>query len=376
MSFIMEADSSPEQRKPMKLVQLVNQEATFLITQGNYLVVGSKDGGVRFYDQRFTVEAWFEHIKADNIMSISFANQAPRPSIEGSLRAEDANKRVFACPDFIIASDNANIIKLKSVQFEEIPPVGEEESFVQGETIVKGMRYPVNAVAVHPKKPLIAVAGGKYEEFSYIYVWNYRTRLRKKFPLVGNKKILDDHKSQPLCMEFSPNGEFLCVGFSNGSFLLLDSENINREKQVQIKYTETLKAITRIVFSNDGKAMVTTDRDNRVALFKWEHRRNNPELPTEWVYCGSHKSHYKKVNGVAFGNSIDEREKSVLRLFSVGDDRKLIEYDENPTEASQLWILSNNKIEQEHKPTCCIWYPINTGEDLLLTMNDAYKIKL
>ena len=158
--------------------------------------------------------------------------------------------------------------------------------------------------------------------------------------------------------------------------MLLDSENINREKQVQIKYTETLKAITRIVFSNDGKAMVTTDRDNRVALFKWEHRRNNPELPTEWVYCGSHKSHYKKVNGVAFGNSIDEREKSVLRLFSVGDDRKLIEYDANPTEASQLGILSNNKIDQEHKPTCCIWYPINTGEDLLLTMNDAYKIKL
>ena len=155
-------------------------------------------------------------------------------------------------------------------------------------------------------------------------------------------------------MEYSPNGEFLCVGFSNGTFLLLDSENINREKQVQIKYTEKVGAIIRIIFSDDGKAMVTTDKENRVSFFKWEHRRNNPELPMEWVYCGSHKSHYKKINGIAFGESIDEREKSVLRLFSVGDDRKLIEYDTSSTDTTQLQILSNNKIEQEHKPTCCI----------------------
>lgn len=374
MSYIMEADSNPEQRKPMKTVQFVKHEATFLIAQGEYLVVGFSDGAVRFYDQRFTVEAWLEHIKADNIMSISFANQPPRPSVEANF-ADDDQKRVFACPDFIVASDNAHIIKLQSVQFEEAPSVGEEESFVQGKTLVKGMRYHVNAVAVHPHKPLVAVAGGKYEEFSYIYIWNYRTRLRKKFPIIGNKKILDEHKAQPMCMEYSPDGLFLCVGFSNGAFLLLDPEDINREKQVQIKYTEILRAITRIIFSKDGKAMVTTDRDNRVALFKWEHKRNNTAVE-EWVHCGSRKGHYKKINGVAFGESIDERDKSVLRLFSVGDDRKLVEYDTNSTVAVQLQDLSTNKIEQEHKPTCCIWYPVSTGEDLLLTMNDAYKIKL
>ncbi|OMJ77112.1 hypothetical protein SteCoe_23386 [Stentor coeruleus] len=381
MSFIMEADSSPEQRKPMKLVALVNHEATFLTTQGPYLVVGSSEGAVRFYDQRFTVEAWFENIKADNIMSISFADQAPRPSNENQLknepsRIDDDKKKIFACPDFIISSDNANIIKLMSVHFEDIPPVDKKEQCFQGQTLVKGMRYPVNAIAVHPKKPLIAIAGGKQDDYSYIHVWNYRTRIRKKFPPFSGTKILQVHNAMPLCMEFSPNGEFLCIGFNNGNLLLLDSENINREKQPQIKYTEIAKGITRIVFSNDGKAMVTTDKGDRVALFKWEHKRNNPDLNMEWVYCGQHKSHYKRITGVAFGESIDEREKSVLRLFSVGEDRKLIEYDTNSTDMTQLQILSNNKIEQEHKPTCCIWYPVSTGEDLLLTMNNAYKIKL
>lgn len=159
-------------------------------------------------------------------------------------------------------------------------------------------------------------------------------------------------------------------------FLLLDSENINKEKQPQIKYTDKAKGIVRVIFSNDGRAMATTDKDNRVALFKWEHKRGNPENPMEWVHCGSHKSHYKSITGISFGTSIDESDNSVLRLFSVADDRRLIEYDTNSTDATQLQILSVNKIDQENKPTCCIWYPVSTGEDLLLTMSDAYKVKL
>lgn len=370
MSFIMEADSSPEQRKPMKLVQLVTHEASFLISQGLYLVVGFSDGAVRFYDQRFIVEAWYEKIKADDILSISFAKQQPQPS-----SSKEDLKGVFSCPDFIIASDNANIIKLKAADFDRIPPIDKDEEFVQGETLVKGFKYQVHAVAAHPKKPHIAVAGGD-DQISYIHIWNYKERLRIKPNNEGNlTKVLQQHKSQPTCIQYSPNGEFLCVGLANGALLLLDSENIYKEKQPQIKYTETQKGITRIVFSNDGKAMAITDKGERVALFKWDSKRGNTEK-MEWIYCGQHKSHYKKINGLTFGESIDERERSVLRLFSVGDDRKLIEYDTNSTDTSQLQILSNNKIEQEHLPTCCIWYPVSTGEDLLLTMNDAYKIKL
>jgi len=375
MSFIMETDSNPEQRRPIKIVQLVNTEATFLTTQGDYLVVGSKDGAVRFYDQRFTVEAWFEHINAENILSISFADLPPRSCKEDlAKRGEDSTSN-FACPDFIVASDNAKIVELKSTFFEEVPPAGEEETFVQGTILVKGMRYPVNAVAVHPKKPWVAFAGGDGEH-SYIYVWNHRTRLRQKFKPVNGKKILHEYSKEPLCLEYSPNGDFLCVGFKDGTYLLLDSENINGERQPQIKYTDKARDILRIIFSQDGLAMAIADKENKVALFKWEHKKNNPDNPMEWVHCGSHKSHYKPVTGLAFGTSIDENDRNLLRFFSVGEDRRLIEYDTNSTEATQLQILSVNKIDQENKPTCCIWYPVSTGEDLLLTMNDAYKVKL
>jgi hypothetical protein len=73
--------------------------------------------------------------------------------------------------------------------------------------------------------------------------------------------------------------------------------------------------------------MATMDREKCVTLFKWNHRRNNPDLPKEWIYCGSHRSHNKKINSIAFGESINEHDVTVLRLFSVGDDRQMIEYD-------------------------------------------------
>ena len=54
------------------------------------------------------------------------------------------------------------------------------------------------------------------------------------------------------------------------------------------------------------------------------------------------------------------------------------EYNTSSTFHTQLELVPNKttKIEQEFRPTCCIWYPINTGQDLILTMNDAHKIKL
>jgi len=379
---LMESEDAVDSRKPIKVVQLVNREVTFLLTQGEYLVVGSRDGAVRFYDKRYTVEAWFEHISAENITSISFANLPPRRStdeLSKVLNSEDSyspeKDSGFACPDFVVASNNAKIISLKSTYFEEVPPVG-EENFVQGETLIKGMKYPVLCCALHPKKPLMALAGGRHDSKNYIHIWNYETRTMEKDSSLKSEKTPEDENAQPLCMEYSSEGNFLCVGLSNGNFLLLDAENPDKSRQDIIKYTENPKAVVKIAFSPDGNAMAIAEVNHRVTLFRWEYRRGNPDLNKEWVFCGSHKSHYKQVTGICFGESVDEKEETVLRLFTVGDDRKLIEYDTSSTDTTQLQIVSMNKIEQECKPTNVVWYPVSTGEDLLLTINDAHKIKL
>jgi WD40 repeat protein len=43
----------------------------------------------------------------------------------------------------------------------------------------------------------------------------------------------------------------------------------------------------------------------------------------------------------------------------------------------ELIVLSCFRIEKESHPTACIWYPrVDTKEDLLLTANDDYKMKI
>lgn len=66
-----------------------------------------------------------------------------------------------------------------------------------------------------------------------------------------------------------------------------------------------------------------------------------------------------------------------LRLFSIGKDRRLFEYDIQTANMEKLDVLKHFDIEKEAKPTACIWYPkVDTKEDLILTTNDDYKIKI
>ena len=62
----------------------------------------------------------------------------------------------------------------------------------------------------------------------------------------------------------------------------------------------------------------------------------------------------------------------------MGKDRRLFEYDVYSTNMKEgLDVIAMFNIEQEAHPTACVWYPkVDTKEDLLLTANDDYKMKL
>lgn len=66
------------------------------------------------------------------------------------------------------------------------------------------------------------------------------------------------------------------------------------------------------------------------------------------------------------------------RLFSIGRDRRLFEYDVyNSVGHDKLIVLKQFAIEQEALPTSCIWYPKrDSKEGLLLTANNEYKMKV
>ena len=66
-----------------------------------------------------------------------------------------------------------------------------------------------------------------------------------------------------------------------------------------------------------------------------------------------------------------------MKLFSIGEDKRMAEYDVEKSSYKELVVVNVYDIEQEATPTASIWYPNSgIGEDILLTVNNDYKIKL
>ena len=81
ISLIVDDNSEPDDRRAIKAVQLNNNVAiNVLCLQDDMLVTGNQDGTVRFYDFQFRIKAWFENLDTKEILSISFANEPPKPS--------------------------------------------------------------------------------------------------------------------------------------------------------------------------------------------------------------------------------------------------------------------------------------------------------
>lgn len=103
---------------------------------------------------------------------------------------------------------------------------------------------------------------------------------------------------------------------------------------------------------------------------------------------GKHRIHHAEIKSISFGESKDETGKKYYRLFSIGADMKMVEYEvieidhnkqkgQNINYVDRLKLKSIVSIEQECVPTACIWYPINMyKEDVLLTVNEEFKVKL
>ena len=133
-----------------------------------------------------------------------------------------------------------------------------------------------------------------------------------------------------------------------------------------------------MIVSSDGKYFACCDKNSAVALFKKDHINGDPMKPVEWQFTGKIKSHEIQVTSIAFGQGIDEQGNQMHRLFSIGADRRMFEYDVyNSVGHDKLIVISHFSIEQEAYPTSCIWYPKkDSKEGLILTANNDYKMKV
>ena len=78
------------------------------------------------------------------------------------LQDDNESKNPFKCSDFIVADSSGMVVQLKSTIFEAI-----DKNKKRGQTLMVGVKSSISAIAVHPHKPLLAIAGS--EGFVLIY---------------------------------------------------------------------------------------------------------------------------------------------------------------------------------------------------------------
>jgi len=268
----------------------------------NYLVCGNYEGTIRFYDFNFKIVAWFEDCLFSNVKSISFSNTTPKKCSDEGFAVEENDKEskdmIFKCSDFLVADENALICKLQSTLFEEIEPAKKK-----GQTIMHGIKSSISAIAVHPTKTKLAIAGAD----GFILLWDY---VRKDDP-IGNYEFFNKDKQYKntefkyfTCMEFTPDGSEVLIAVYNGDIKVMDADTVQfKTLNPPLKLSErhSKNYATQMIVSHDGKYFACCDNDCSVLLFKKDHLNGDPAKEISWQFSGKIKSHEIGVSSISFG---------------------------------------------------------------------------
>jgi hypothetical protein len=125
------------------------------------------------------------------------------------------------------------------------------------------------------------------------------------------------------------------VATSSGNIIIFDPETAKEIKQANpISIVESEESIgskhfrvTQMIISDDGLFCATSDSTRAVSLFKKSKTYDQEDKQVEWWFLGKHRTHSREITSICFGHSLDENNQIKHRLFSIGKDRRIFEYD-------------------------------------------------
>ncbi|KAI4889394.1 hypothetical protein NFI96_034080 [Prochilodus magdalenae] len=329
--------------KATKLIPLQKDGITVLTLCDSFIVTGDVNGHVKFYDENFRLINCYSEFSLDPIVSISFSKEIPASSSVGSQEDGTIKPKPIVNRNLVLSTVSAAVVHVKT-----------EANLAQ--TVLKEHAESLDAVACHPKQPLVAMGS----HCGLLKVWNYENK-----KVISTTVFLTDKQIQ--CITYDPQGFYLAVGFASGAVKVLDACTLQQEGEESFHYSQN--CITHITFSHDSSFLATADMGKTVTVFQL-CKEGSQHV---WKYLGRHHSHYKPIQDLLFGVQLDSTQP---RLISLGMDRRLVEYDLQNSKKDRLLILSSDRIEQSAVPTCMAWYPPLTTEHFLLIASDLYKMKL
>ncbi|KAJ9575107.1 hypothetical protein L9F63_007768, partial [Diploptera punctata] len=205
-----------------------------------------------------------------------------------------------------------------------------------------------------------------------IFLYNYVTKdllVESSLLKMASKENSEDELAKDMaisCLKYDPLGIILACGTRDGHLWILDPLLFKPLVETPFKNAES--TIKKICFSSDSKYLALIDESMCVCLY-----RNDNLGTSEWEFVGIRRSHYKPINDILFNKP---HEDEPIQLFSLGEDRMLVEYDIINSGRGVLLVLSTDRIEQSAIPLCMAWYPKFSKERFLFTSNSEFKFKL
>ncbi|KAF5841782.1 WD40-repeat-containing domain protein [Dunaliella salina] len=342
-------------RRASKLMRIHQQAITFLGTIGDYIVSGAKDGFVRFYDPLLRIVAWFEDLEAGPVTSVSFSTALPSKLSTAEL-ADTINR--FMVPDFVVLTEESRIVEVPSASFEEF-----DAAKRKGVSVLDPMLADVVGVVCHPHQAELCVLGhcGSLQRWDMVdHICVARRSFTFKNPGEGANTVC-----------YSRDGSLLVVGLDAGYVYIMNTADLTDVHAAR----NTTAAILMISMAVTGGVVAVADSNHQVLLYAYLPYKHIKR----WEFVGKAKVHHAAIVGLCFG----ETPSGSTRLFSLGADARIVEYDlqaSSPTVG--LKILYHQDFAPPDVPTALAFAPPMpyfkhfSTQTLLLIADDAYKIKL
>lgn len=100
-------------RRAIKLLRVHHSAVLTVTSWGSYVITGSEDGNVRFFDSQLRLMAWFEDMQAGGITSISFSGVLPDYGDGG--KEEMVQLQV---PFFVIGTNHSKVSTLSFLRLD------------------------------------------------------------------------------------------------------------------------------------------------------------------------------------------------------------------------------------------------------------------
>lgn len=119
-----------------------------------------------------------------------------------------------------------------------------------------------------------------------------------------------------------------------------------------------------------------------MAIYRYERNIDEDGQEVNWLFIGRIRSHRGPIVSVLFIEDPSKPPGTSLRLFTVGYDRLVVEYDlPNSTVTGGVRLVATAVVEQTARPVSAIVIPSSFQDDrtrgvAILVMNNEYKIKV